>query len=166
VRYTAERGGPAQEEPDTVHLDRDKVVVRRRLRCGVPAVVSVPVSAYRGVAVRMVAVGEDAIQVVVELMHADPALSVPLSVAEDPEAIAADWQAWGETFGLPLLLVDLAGATRTIMATPGAAAPSPATARRAPAFLAGRRPRFLRRRKPGMPGVPERIEGREIIAPE
>ena len=65
---------PSRE--DAFILDRDRAVVRRTLS-GIAATLDVPVSAYSGVAVRMYTEGEDNLRVVVELMHRDPALTLP-----------------------------------------------------------------------------------------
>ena len=58
------------ERGEAFILDRDRAVLRRTMR-GVAATLDVPVSAYRGVAVRMFAEGEGNLRVVVELMHSD-----------------------------------------------------------------------------------------------
>ena len=129
--------------------------------------IRMPISAFDGVAVRMTPVGTDGdIEVAVELMHSDPGLSLPLMIADDPADVAADWQAWGDALQLPLLL---AGADGTIVEAggqdekPASIRPKP---RRRHSFFADRRPRFLTRRKTGRSGPLERVNGREIIAPE
>src|SRR5215471_15567355 len=91
VRHSASDGGAH----DFV-LDQDRALVRRRLKTGPLITVAVPVRAYAGVAVRIEALGRAGdLRVVVELMHRDPALSIPLVIAAEPEDVAADWQAWG-----------------------------------------------------------------------
>ena len=114
---------------------------------------------------RIVPVGsEGAIRVHVELLHDDPGLTLPLVVADEPEDAAADWQAWGRALNLPLLVVEQDGTVRAPLTRLGGltvASPSPRRRRR---FLAGRRPRFLRRRKVGQARPIEMVAGREIIA--
>jgi hypothetical protein len=104
--------------------------------------------------------------VVVELMHRDPALSLPLVVADEPEDVAADWQAWGRALNLPLLVVTEDGTVKAPVDRIGALVVYESKPRRRYSFFADRRPRFLVRRKPGRAGPMERVTGREIIAPE
>jgi hypothetical protein len=146
---------------DAFILDRDRAVVRRDLH-GIAATLDVPVSAYHGVAVRMFAEGEDSLRVVVELMHPDPALTLPLAVAGEAEEAAADWIAWGRALNLPLLLVDEDGSVSYPAAAGGVA--SLVELRRTGKPFRGRRSRFARRRKTGTFRSIERLEGREIIA--
>ena len=141
--------------------------MRRPTRAGIYVTVAVPISAYAGVSVRMVTrVDTKEICVVVELMHREVDLTVPLVVADEPEDVAADWQAWGRALNLPLLVIEQDGTIRSPVARIGALAVASTKARRRTSFLIGRRGRFLRRRKVGRPGPIERLVGREIIAPE
>lgn len=126
----------------------------------------VPVTDYRGVAVRMVSTGDDGeVRAFVELLHTDPELTLTLAVADDPYDIAADWQAWARTLHLPLLIVGQDGSVAMPLANLGgviAARPQP---RRRHSYFAARRPRFLKRRKTGRTAeAPLRLVGREIIA--
>lgn len=146
---------------DAFILDRDRAIVRRDLH-GIAATLDVPVSAYRGIAVRMFAEAEDSLRVVVELMHADPGLSLPLVVAGEAEEAAADWIAWGRALNLPLLFIESDG-TVSYPAGAGAVA-ALADQRRGGKPFRGRRSRFARRRKTGAFTGIERLEGREIIA--
>jgi len=156
----------AGQSPFTI--ERERVVLVRKGRGGQPAVtVSVPVKSYAGVAVRMAATdAAGGLEVVVELLHSDPQLTLPLIVADEPEDIAADWQAWGQALNLPLLVIEQDGTVKAPLERIGGlvlGAPKP---RRRHSFFAGRRPRFLARRKPGRFSVIEVLAGREIIAPE
>ena len=99
-------------------------------------------------------------------MHRDPALTLPLVVAGEPEDVAADWQAWGRALNLPLLVVEQDGTVSRPVERLGAVAVARPRPRRRHSFFAGRRPRFLTRRKPGRGESTERLAGREIIAPE
>lgn len=149
-------------------IERDRVVLVRQGRGGKPAVtVSVPVKSYAGVAVRMSATDAvGGIRVVVELMHGDPDLTLPLIVADEPEDVAADWQAWGRALNLPLLVIEQDGTVKAPLEQIGALIFGAPKARRRHSFFAGRRPRFLARRKPGRAATIEVVSGREIIAPE
>lgn len=148
----------------TFTLDRDRAVVRRPV-AGREATFAVPVRAYAGVAVRIEPTGHDGeVRVVVELMHDDPALTLPLVVAEEPEDAAADWIAWGRALNLPLLVVERDGTVRAPVERIGGLTVSKPLTRRNRALFRGRRSRYIRRRKTGRSDRLERFEGREIIA--
>ena len=140
-------------------LDRKRAVVRRLLG-GHLATLTVPVSAYAGVSVRIEPVGTAGdIRVVVELMHDDPALTLPLVVASAPEDAAADWIAWGRALNLPLLVVESDGTVRMPVKRMGGLTVAKAAPRRNRAVFTGRRSRYIRRRKPGRPGGPDVLIG-------
>lgn len=164
VRTSVSSGGRAPGAA-SVLLDRHQVVIQRAVANGLPLTLTVPTSAYRGVAVRMEADATGGVRVNLELQHRDPMLSVPLALADDPADIAADWQAWGKVLGLPLLLIEADGRVSEPVERIGrltVAAPRP---RRMHSFFADRRPRFLARRKTG--GVPsELIAGEELFGRE
>lgn len=145
-------------------LDRQRAVVRRPLG-GHQATMTVPVSAYAGVSVRIEPVGTAGdIRVVVELMHDDPALTLPLVVASAPEDAAADWIAWGRALNLPLLVVESDGTVRMTAARMGGLTVSKVTPRRNRSLFRGRRSRAIRRRKAGRADGLDVLAGREIIA--
>jgi hypothetical protein len=125
----------------------------------------VPLREYRGVAVRMEGNGAAGrVRVFLELLHADRMLTVPLTAADDPDGVAADWQAWGRRLDLPLLVVSPDGTVSAPLANLGSLtvyAPAP---RRRPAHFRARRPRFLVRRKAGRAARAAKLTGREIIA--
>jgi hypothetical protein len=104
------------------------------------------------------------VRVCVELLHTDPALTLPLVVADEPEQVAADWQAWGRTLNLPLLVVGQDGSVSNAFDRLGSITVCRPRPRRRHSFFAGRRPRFLTRRKTGHRGPREHLAGREIIA--
>lgn len=158
VRYPSSPGAPS------FTLDRDRAVVQRSV-AGRLATLAVPVRAYAGVAVRIEPVGEAGdIRVVVELMHADRRLTLPLAIADEPEEAAADWIAWGRALNLPLLVVEQDGTVRTQVERLGGLTVSRPLTRRNRAQFRGRRSRNIRRRKPGRSEGLERVAGREIIA--
>lgn len=167
VRFSAPVEGPSRRAIASVLLDRDRVVMKRPL-AGIDATVTCPLAAFRGVAVRMTVDPEtDNIRTVVELMHRDPAMSIPLVSREDlgdAEDIAADWQAWGQALGLPLLIVEGDGTVREALSKVGSVVVGDVKARRTVASLTKRRPRMLKRRKTGRNTEAVRLEGREIIA--
>lgn len=147
-------------------IDRDRAVVRPAGETGT-ALFTVPVAAYRGVAVRMESTGDNGeVRAFVELLHTDPALTLPLALTDEPYDIEDDWRAWGAALRLPLLVVGQDGSVAAPLAgSYPAIAVAPSLPRRRHSYFAARRPRFLTRRKVGhAPSEPARVEGREIIA--
>jgi hypothetical protein len=105
VRFSA-RDAAADGRLRDVELTRDRVVVRRAVR-GMRMAVNLPLSAYRGVAIRMLppdAAGAAAAAVILE--HNDPGLALELYVAPDGHEVTAEWRTWGSVLGLPLLVTD------------------------------------------------------------
>lgn len=156
-----------REEPEevSVTLDSRGAVVRKRLsKSGLPLSIALPARAFKGVAARAIDHGNGTVTVTLELHHTDTQLCVPLLVAHNLDDIAADWRAWSELYGLPMLMVEADGVARPL--DDGSTHPSAATAtrRRRHSQIADRRPRFLVRRSTGKLGIRMKIEGREIIA--
>jgi hypothetical protein len=140
-------------------------VMRRWLSLSsLPISIALPARAFRGVAARAVEDDEGRITVTLELMHADPQLSVPLLVAHDLEDVAADWRAWSEAYGLPMLLVEEDGVARALDEKLGDVKIAAPKERRQGRASYRRRPRFLARRRTGGLGMRLVIEGTEIIA--
>ncbi|PLX36175.1 MAG: hypothetical protein C0606_15830 [Hyphomicrobiales bacterium] len=147
-----------------VYLDRDRAIVRRRLG-GLPLTLSVAIRAFKGVAVRTEPNGNHgAVTVSLELLHHDPALTLPLLVADHFDDVLADWRAWARTLGLPLIFIESDGRIMQPEERLGAVAVGDPIARRK-SPIPRRRPRFLKRRKVGRKGeMPVYEEAREIIA--
>jgi hypothetical protein len=166
VRFSAPDGG-ADGKTRQIELARDRVVVRRAVR-GIAMKVGVPVAAFRGVSLRLLAPeGAEPHAVAVTLDHRDSALSVPLFVAADGEDGVAAWRCWGRVLGLPLLVIERDGLTRELMPRLGAVnVGTPLPRRRRRAAIKWRRPAILMRRKIGRPpALPIVHRGeREIIA--
>jgi hypothetical protein len=156
----------ADGEVRLVELHHEGVVVRRSVR-GIPIAVSLPVSAFLGVAIRLFAPDHGgAARVAVILEHRDPALSVPLFTATDSDDVFAEWQLWARAFAVPMLIADADGTLREPFARLGGVRiEKPSARRRRHGSIATRRPRILMRRKSGRPQAraPVRHE-REIIA--
>ncbi len=146
-------------------IDTERAIVSWPVAGGLARTLSVPLSAYRGVAVRVEA-GNVAgrVRAFVELLHDDPSLTLPLVTADEPEDVAADWQEWGRALNLPLLVIAADGTISAPLTNLGAITVAPAKPRRRHSYFAARRPRFLTRRKPGRPELMGRISGDEIIA--
>jgi Family of unknown function (DUF6101) len=157
----------ADERVRVVELHREAVVLRRALR-GIKMAVRLPLATFLGVALRLVPPTiESTGAVAVVLEHPDPALSLELCRAVNGGHIIAEWQSWGRTLRLPLLVVDADGHLRDPFERMGAVRIGATIARR-------RRRSPLHRRRPSLPlrrpaGQPEdfpivhRAE-REIIA--
>lgn len=139
-------------------IDGDSVAVRR------PAgTTTASLRSYRGVAVRM-APTNGKLAVVLELNHADPMLTVPISIAENPEDIAQEWRIWSQNLNLPMLLFEADGSITRPVNTLGQLEIAQPKPRRMHSYFASRRPRFLARRKAGWPKGQAQLRGREIIA--
>ncbi len=139
--------------------------MHRQRRAGPPLTLTVPLTSYRGVAVRMEPTSvAGQVRVFVELLHKDPSLTLPLIVGDEPEDVAADWQAWGRALNLPLLVIGQDGSVSAplgdlggvIAGPPGRAGAIPSSPAGGRASLPGARPAI---REPT-----ERLDGREIIA--
>ncbi len=157
----------ADERLRIVDLHRERVVLRRCVR-GMRMALNLPLSAFRGVAIRLTGKADElptAIAVVLE--HGDPALSLPLYSSSESDEIVAEWQSWGRVLGLPLLVAERDGSLREPFARLGALRIEvPTWRRRRCSAIARRRPARLLRRRPGaLPDVPAVHRGeREIIA--
>jgi hypothetical protein len=126
------------------------VVLRREFR-GIKMAVNLPVAAYLGVAIRMEAPSDDTMgAVTIVLEHPDRELSLTLYRATDTIDILAEWQAWGRTLKLPLLVAETDGHLRAAFPQIGAVRVRPPIARRRRrSTLTARRPSFPLRRKAG-----------------
>ncbi len=161
---TADAG--ADEQVRLVEVHHEGVVVRRSVR-GVPIAVSLPVSAFLGVVIRLLPPDHGGgARVAVILEHRDPALSVPLFTATDSNDVFAEWQLWARAFAVPMLIADADGTLREpFTRLGGVRVEKPCPRRRRSGSIATRRPRFLMRRKPGRPQSAAAVHrGREIIA--
>jgi hypothetical protein len=149
----------------SVYLDRRGVVLKRRLS-GLPLTLSLPHSAFDGVAVRLTCGPEGDLTASVELAHRDPALTLPLAVHRSVEDAAEDWRLWCDVLHLPMLIMEADG--KVMKLGPSEAVPMGLPhPRRRTGILTRRRPRFLVRRRPGRKGPMDVLTGwREIIAPE
>lgn len=166
VRFQANDAG-ADEHVRQVELHRERVVVRRAVG-GMRIALSLPVSLFLGVAIRVVPPdgGFDG-AVAVMLEHRDRALSVPLFLAFDGDDVVAEWQLWARVLGLPLLISDGDGSFREPFARIGAVRVAEwVPRRRRQTAIKTRRPRILARRKLGCLSITSVVHRgeREIIA--
>ena len=141
VRFAASDAA-ADEQVRDVELHRTRVVVRRSL-AGMRMAVNLPVSAFAGVGLRLVA-NAGGPQAAVVLAHRDPGLALPLYVATEADDAVADWRSWGAVLGLPLLIEHEDGSWREPFARLGALRIAEVRPRR-------RRRSVLKRRRPSIP---------------
>jgi hypothetical protein len=166
VRFTA-ADAAADGQTRVVDLHPERVVLRRAVG-GMRMALSLPVNAFRGVAIRLYGQADappSSIAVVLE--HSDPALSLPLYAASETDNIVAEWQAWGRVLGLPLLVAERDGSIREPFARVGALrVEEPVPRRRRKSAIARRRPARMLRRRPGRPSASPVVHRgeREIIA--
>jgi Family of unknown function (DUF6101) len=157
----------ADQQARVVEIHREGVVLRRAL-CGIKMAVSLPLSAYRGVAVRIEPpTAETPAAVALVLEHFDPALSLTLYRAADGSDIVAEWQSWGHALGMPLLIAEPGGELREPFDRIGSVRiANPVSRRRRRSAIAVRRPSMpLRRQMRSLPIAAVVHQGeREIIA--
>ncbi len=163
VKFAA-RDERADGRSREVELTRERVVVRRAVD-GMRMAVNLPVAAYRGIAIRMIADDNADPAVAIVLVHADPAMNLTLCVTDQPDEIVKGWHDWASVLAMPLLPAEQDN-------QPAAPAPS-ATVRIEPVCprrrrrnaIKSRRPSILMRRKPTRLTACESYRGeREIIA--
>ena len=166
VRFEA-ADAAADEQLRIVDLDREGVVLRRSVR-GMRMALSLPLAAFRGVAIRIAArANENPAAITVVLEHGDPALSLPLYASSESDESVAQWQSWARVLGLPLLVAEQDGSLREPFTRLGAVrVEAPVSRRRRSTAIARRRPTRVLRRRPGVPRATPVIHRgeREIIA--
>ncbi len=165
VRFTAS-DARADGRVRQVELARDHVVIRRTV-LGMPVRIRLPLTAFKGVTLKLDEAGElGSERVLVSLEHRDPALSVPLYAAEDNADAVAEWQLWSRVLDRPLLITDRSGAEREPFPTLGAlrVAKPHSRRRRRTAIQTRRRRRVLRRQAGLKPAEIIVHRDREIIA--
>lgn len=157
----------ADERIRHVELHRERVVVRRAVR-GMLMALNMPISAFTGVALRMIPrEGDNNAAIAVILEHRDPLLAVPLHVATESDEVMAQWRAWGNVLGLPLLVTAADGELCEPFTRLGQIRTEPPRPRRRQrSVLNFRRPSILMRRTPGKitTATPVYRDEREIIA--
>jgi hypothetical protein len=167
VRFSA-ADEAADQRLRIVDLHRERVVFRRSVR-GMRMTLSLPVTAFRGIVIRLLLEEPDKVPslIAVVLEHGDPALSLPLFSSTASDDILAEWQSWGRVLGLPLLVAEADGSLREPFARLGALrVEPPALRRRRRNAIARRRPLRLLRRRAGIPAATPTVHSgeREIIA--
>jgi len=146
-----------------VEIYPERVVVRRSLS-GMVMALNMPVSAYEGVALKLVR-GRHGMpgSAEITLEHKDPGLTVSLHASEHSDDIGTTWQGWSDALGLPMIVNDTKEGWRRIGEVKAARA---RPRRRRHSSLKRRRPLFLARRKAGAAAQPMAVYRgeHEIIA--
>ncbi|QGM92878.1 hypothetical protein F7D13_01955 [Methylocystis rosea] len=148
-----------------IRVTRDDVLISRRYS-GVSMVITVPVTAYCGVALEVQPADDGSPRYVLSLAHRDPDLDILLGDTQDCGAAASDWRHWAAWLGLPRVTEE-DGALRSLEGA-GEAIAAASPRRRCETSLGKRRPRFLFRRKAGDSRRTKVVHGdeREIISYE
>jgi len=126
------------------------VTIRRMLeQSGVAIKVKVPVTEFIGVAVAT-AISEDGVLTSsIELVHSDAELNYRVFEEEGNHSVVAEWQNWGKKLRLPLFIKAGDGQYMPYSQHVDGVIVGNSASRRKLVAEAGRRPRFLNRRKPG-----------------
>ena len=126
------------------------VTVRRMLeQSGVAIKIKVPVTEFIGVAVATRISEEGVLVSSIELVHSDNELNYRVFEEEGNHNVVAEWQNWGKKLRLPLFIKAGDGAYMPYSQQVDGVAVGNSASRRKLVAEAGRRPRFLNRRKPG-----------------
>jgi hypothetical protein len=152
-----------------IELHRERVVLRRSLH-GMRMALNMPVAAFDGISLRLVpgeGGADDTLAVVLE--HSDPSLALPLFLTSQADEALAEWRAWSQVLGLPLLLAEQgtgAAANARLGQLGQVRIERPRPRRRRRSALKNRRPSILLRRGKGKitKATPVHRGEREIIA--
>lgn len=126
------------------------VTVRRTLeKSGVAIKIKVPVTEFIGVAVATCISEGGVLSSAIWLVHGDPELNYKVFEETGNSNIVAEWQNWGRKLRLPLYIMAGDGSLLPYSQQVDGVLLGQSTSRRKLAADAGRRPRFLNRRKPG-----------------
>jgi hypothetical protein len=157
-----QRDARADEGKRLVRLTRGYIRISRRL-AGISMTIVVPVATYRGVALGVETTRAGGAAYRLSLTHGDPDLDVVLAETSDADDAAADWKFWASVLALPRLYK----ANGEMEPVDRAQRTSPFKRPRN-ASVSKRRPRFLTRRKTGVPSRKNTVFSgeREIICYE
>jgi hypothetical protein len=146
--FTARKFGAAN---DNGPRDPVKTITLRKQleKSGVAIKIKVPVDEFVGVAVSTHITEEGVLSSAIELVHGDPDLNYRVFEEIGNANVVAEWQNWGKKLRLPLYIKAGDGSLLPYSQQVDGLDVGPKSARRKLAAEAGRRPRFLNRRKPG-----------------
>jgi hypothetical protein len=146
-----------------IELHRERVVLRRSLS-GMRMALNMPVRAFAGISLQLVpGEGDEAELLAIVLEHSDPSLTLPLYLTSRPDEALAEWRAWSEVLGVPLLLASSVASNAQLGHL---CIERPRPRRRRRSILKKRRPSILMRRGHGKitRATPVHRGEREIIA--
>jgi len=87
-----------------IELHRERVVLRRSLS-GMRMALNMPVKAFDGISLELLpGEGGEPDMLAIVLEHSDPSLTLPLYLTPRPDEALAEWRAWSQVLGMPLLL--------------------------------------------------------------
>jgi hypothetical protein len=146
--FTARKFGAAN---DNGPRDPVKTITLRKQleKSGVAIKIKVPVDEFIGVAVSTHITEDGVLSSAIELVHGDPELNYRVFEEIGNANVVAEWQNWGKKLRLPLYIKAGDGSLLPYSQHVDGVELGHSTARRKLAVEAGRRPRFLNRRKPG-----------------
>lgn len=146
-----------------VELTRDRVVLRRAI-AGMKMAVNLPVSAYRGIALRMITDENAEPAAAIVLAHADPGFDLELCVTDHPGEVMIAWHEWATALDMPLLATEQDN-TPAVRPPATIECDQPFLRRRRRNAIKSRRPSIFMRRTVTRVGDCGRYSGeREIIA--
>lgn len=126
------------------------VTLRKQLeKSGVAIKIKVPVDEFVGVAVSTHITEDGVLSSAIELVHGDPELNYRVFEEIGNANVVAEWQNWGKKLRLPLYIKAGDGQLLPYSQQVDGLQVGQTAGRRKLAAEAGRRPRFLNRRKPG-----------------
>ena len=126
------------------------ITLRKQLeKSGVSIKIKVPVDEFIGVAVSTHITEDGVLSSAIELVHGDPELNYRVFEEVGNANVVAEWQNWGKKLRLPLFIKAGDGQMLPYSQQVDGLDLGQTTGRRKLAAEAGRRPRFLNRRKPG-----------------
>jgi hypothetical protein len=131
-----------------IDVAREAIAIRRSVQ-GVAMTIRVASIGYRGVALRISGLEDGRFHYEVKLTHSDPDLSVALAEGHDQRAMETEWRRWVRFFRAPALVGRVHGRDVEVNIDATDLARRLPSARRGGRATAGRRPRFLMRRKTG-----------------
>ena len=147
LQFAIQRDRRADGGQRRVRVGRRDILISRRLG-GMSMLISVPVRAYRGVALDVEPRRDGGASYRLSLAHDDPDLDIVLAETADGGAISADWKYWASYLDLPRLAAR-GGDFETLDPRLGGVALGETIARRKNTSVVARRPRFCARRKEG-----------------
>jgi len=146
--FTARKFGAANDNGPREPVKT--VTLRKQLeKSGVAIKIKVPVDEFIGVAVSTHITEDGVLSSAIELVHGDPELNYRVFEEIGNANVVAEWQNWGKKLRLPLYIKAGDGSLLPYSQHVDGVELGQSTARRKLAAEAGRRPRFLNRRKPG-----------------